>query len=146
MATRLKLSKTVKNAEGTAQEASTVKVGKIGATALAGNQIQVSFRTGGSTYTGWIIKQVGDRRFKCTDGTRTAICSLVASVTNNGDMSVTATRSTSATFTVAKITNKKVTDFSGNVYAWKFTGAAAPVVLNSLIGLSSMEIVTLANA
>jgi hypothetical protein len=146
MATRLKLAKTVKDAEGSGAEASTLKVGKIGATALSGNQIQCSFRTGGSTYTGWIVKQVGARRFKCTDGTHTAICKLVQSVTDNGDMSVTATRSTAATFTVEKITNKRVTDFAGNIYAWNFTTALAPVSLNSLIGLSSMEVVTLAAA
>lgn len=139
MATRLKLSKTVKDAEGSGAEASTLKVGKIGATALSGNQIAVSFRTGGSTYTGWIIKQVGARRFKCTDGTRTTICTLVETVTNNDDMSITATRSTAATFTVAKITNKKVTDFSGNSYAWNFTTAAAATA-------TDMEVVTLATS
>ena len=146
MARSLKLSKTVKDAEGSGAEASRVKVGKIGATSITGNQIQVSFRTGGSTYTGWIVKQVSARRFKCTDGTRTAICKLVSSVTNNGDMSITATRSTSATFTVEKITNKRVTDFSGNVYAWNFTAAAAAVELNALTGLSSLEVVTIASA
>jgi hypothetical protein len=146
MARSLKLSKTVKDAEGSGAEASRVKVGKIGATSITGNQIQVSFRTGGSTYTGWIVKQVSARRFKCTDGTRTAICELVSSVTNNGDMSITATRSTSATFTVEKITNKRVTDFSGNVYAWNFTTAAAAVELNALTGLSSLEVVTIASA
>jgi hypothetical protein len=146
MARSLKLSKTVKDAEGSGAEASRVKVGKIGATSITGNQIRVSFRTGGSTYTGWIVKQVSARRFKCTDGTRTAICELVSSVTNNGDMSITATRSTSATFTVEKITNKRVTDFSGNVYAWNFTAAAAAVELNALTGLSSLEVVTIASA
>jgi hypothetical protein len=146
MARSLKLSKTVKDAEGSGAEASRVKVGKIGATSITGNQIRVSFRTGGSTYTGWIVKQVSARRFKCTDGTRTAICELVSSVTNNGDMSITATRSTSATFTVEKITNKRVTDFSGNVYAWNFTTAAAAVELNALTGLSSLEVVTIASA
>lgn len=130
MARSLKVAKSV---------GGTTKVGKIGATAVSGNQIQVSFRTGGSTYTGWIVKQVGARRFKCTDGTHTAICSLVSSVTNNGDMSVTATRSTAATFTVEKITNKRVTDFSGNVYAWNFTTAAAQTGLE-------LEVVTLAAA
>jgi hypothetical protein len=61
-------------------------------------------------------------------------------------MSITATRSTSATFTVEKITNKRVTDFSGNVYAWNFTAAAAAVELNALTGLSSLEVVTIASA
>lgn len=139
MATRLKLTKTVKTAEGSGAEASTLKVGQIGATALSGRQLQCSFRTGDSTYTGWIIKQVGARRFKCTDGTHTAICKLVESVTDNGDMSVTATRSTSATFTVEKITNKKVTDFSGNSYAWDFVNSAAASGLE-------MEVVVLASA
>lgn len=139
MARSLKIAKTVKDAEGSGAEASRVKVGKIGATALSGNQIQVSFRTGGSTYTGWITKQVSARRFKCTDGTRTAICKLVSSIANNDEMTITATRSTSATFKVQKITNKRVTDFSGNVYAWNFTSAAAASGLE-------LEVVTIANA
>lgn len=158
MATRLKLSKTVKTGEGSIQESSKPKTGKIGPTALAGRQIAVRFTEtvydgmGNPTtteYNGWIIKQVGDRRFKCTDGSHTEICKLVNK--NNGslgikEMTITATRSTNATFKVQKITDKKVTDFSGNVYAWNFTTAAAPVVINSLIGLSSMEVVTVANS
>ena len=146
MARSLKVAKTVKDAEGSGAEASRVKVGKIGATSITGNQIQVSFRTGGSTYTGWITKQVSARRFKCTDGTRTAICKLVSSIAANNEMTITATRSTSATFKVQKITNKHVTDFSGNLYAWNFTTAAAAVELNALTGLSSLEVVTIANA
>lgn len=130
MARSLKVAKSV---------GGTTKVGKIGATALSGSQIQVSFRTGGSTYTGWITKQVSARRFKCTDGTNTAICKLVSSIAANGEMTITATRSTAATFKVQKITNKRVTDFSGNLYAWKFSGAAAASGLE-------LEIVTLANA
>jgi len=128
MARSLKVAKTV---EGK------VKVGKIGATSVTGNQISVSFRTGGSTYTGWITKQVSARRFKCTDGTNTAICKLVSSIAANGEMTITATRSTAATFKVQKITNKRVTDFSGNLYAWNFTSAAAASGLE-------LEVVTIA--
>ena len=158
MATRLKKAKTVILDEGSLYPVSTLKVGKIGATALAGNQISVRFTEtvydgmGNPTtteYNGWIVKQVGARRFKCTDGSHTEICKLVNKANSSlgiKEMTITATRHTSATFKVAKITDKKVTDFSGNVYAWKFTGAAAPVVLNSKIGLSSMEIVTVAHA
>lgn len=158
MARSLKLAKTVKDAEGSGAEVSRVKVGKIGATALTGNQISVRFTktvydiSGNPTtteYNGWIVKQVSARRFKCTDGTRTEICELVNK--NNGslgiqEMTITATRSTSATFKVEKITNKRVTDFSGNLYAWNFTTAAAAVELNALTGLSSLEVVTIANA
>ena len=130
MARSLKISKSV---------GGTTKVGKIGATALGGNQIQVAYRTGGTNYTGWITKQVSARRFKCTDGSHPAICTLTSSLVNNGDMTVTATRSTAATFTVEKITNKHVTDFSGNLYAWNFTTAAAASGLE-------LEVVTLAAA
>lgn len=140
MARSLKIAKTVKNAEGSAQETSTVKVGKIGATALAGNQLQIRFKTGGTEYTGWISKQVGARRFKCTDGTRTAICSLVNKANNslaNNDMTLLATKADASTFRVQKVTNKRATDFSGNVYAWNFTSADALSVPLETVVLAS---------
>ena len=37
----------------------------------SGNQIKVKFKTGGTEYDGYVVKQLGSKKFKVSDGTRT---------------------------------------------------------------------------
>lgn len=37
----------------------------------SGNQIKVRFKTGGTEYDGYVVKQLGSKKFKVSDGTRT---------------------------------------------------------------------------
>ena len=43
----------------------------------ANNNIKVTFKTGGTEYNGYIVKQRSTRKFKVTDGSHTTIASLV---------------------------------------------------------------------
>ena len=129
MARPLKLTETVKNAEGSAAEASTLKVGEIGLTSQTGNQIQVSAYIptadgGSSAVNGSLIKQVSGRRFKVTTAQGTGICKLVATAPAAGEMRLTATDSDSNTYYVTKITKHRVqlTQNTGSQFA---TGASA---------------------
>ncbi len=42
--------------------------------------IKVSFHNGTSVVTGYVVKQLGSRRFRVTDGTTTMVCSLAATL------------------------------------------------------------------
>ena len=43
-----------------------------------GNEIKVRFRaTGEVEANGWIVKQLGSKKFRCYDGTNTMDCTLV---------------------------------------------------------------------
>ncbi len=46
------------------------------------NGIRVSFHNGTSVVTGYIVKQLGSRRFKVTDGTTTMICILASTLSS----------------------------------------------------------------
>ena len=55
----------------------------------SGNQIKVRFKTGGTEYDGYIVKQTGSKRYKVSDGTRTMTGYLVNKSTGglaNGDI------------------------------------------------------------
>jgi len=55
----------------------------------AGQQIQVTYRTGGVNYTGYIVRARGERKFLVTDGTHPAVCLLVgATPANDGEMTL----------------------------------------------------------
>ena len=50
----------------------------------AGNQIKTRFQLAGTEYDGYILKQLGSKRFKVTDGAgHTGICTLVTSADNS---------------------------------------------------------------
>ena len=98
----------------------------------AGNDFKVRFRpddTAGEL-NGWIVKQVGSKRFKCTDGTNTAICALAdknQGTLANGDMTITV-KEGSTYSQVTKITGRRVTlGDTGVQVAWDFTGTGATV-------------------
>ena len=100
----------------------------------AGNEIKVQFHNGTGSVNGWIIKQLGSKKFRCTDGTVIKDCSLVdksaadantpAAVTA-GEMTITVSDNDGALKQVTKISGRKVTIDTGETVAWNMTAATA---------------------
>ena len=99
----------------------------------SGSDFKVRFRaTGESEANGWIVKQVGSKRFKCTDGTDTEVCALVDKDQGSlavGEMTISIKDSadSNAIKQVTKITGRRVTVTGGAQLAWDFTGTGATV-------------------
>ena len=84
----------------------------------AGNEIKVQFHNGTGSVNGWIIKQLGSKKFRCTDGTVIKDCLLVdksaadantpAAVTA-GEMTITVSDNDGVLKQVTKIAGRKVT-------------------------------------
>ena len=90
----------------------------------AGNEIKVQFHNGTGSVAGWIIKQVGAKRFKVTDGSEIKVCSLVdkaSAAIAAGEMTITINDGGTAR-QVTKIAAKKVTLDTGTTINWDFTG------------------------
>ena len=98
-----------------------------GAPTAGGNEIKVQFHNGTASVNGWIVKQLGSKKFRCSDGTYTKDCFLVdkqaadantpAAVTA-GEMTITVKNDAGALKQVTKIAGKKVTLDSGESIAW----------------------------
>tara|TARA_B100000949_G_C14085791_1_gene367796 strand:- start:25 stop:429 length:405 start_codon:yes stop_codon:yes gene_type:complete len=99
----------------------------------SGLDFKVRFKATGETEAdGWIIKQVGSKRFKCTDGTNTEVCTLADKDHNalaDGDMTISIKDSadSDAIKQVTKITGRRVTVTGGAQIPWDFTGTGATV-------------------
>lgn len=118
---------------------STTKVGQIGDTSQAGNQIQFTgFVTGGSANTGYASRQTGAKTFKITTSDGTADLLLTAQASGSlsaGECQLTATDSDGNTYYVSKITNNWATlvpndgtQFSSGARArWVYSGPASGV-------------------
>ena len=101
------------------------------------NNIRVRFHNGTSSVNGYIVKQLGSKRFKCqeVDASTTAICTLVNKADGSlaaGEMSIKARGDDGATGGsvgyVSKITARKMTvvDASGAVIfvgPWNFSAS-----------------------
>lgn len=127
----LKITKTVE---------STTKVGVIGDTAQPGSQIQVTaFIPGGTeAVPGYIIKQIGSRRFKVVTSEGTGVCTLTTDTEVEGTCSVTATAEDGSTFKISKITAKRVSDANGeHQYLWTFGAANANTTPFATVTLAS---------
>jgi len=89
-----------------------------------GNEIKVQFFNGTASVNGWIIKQLGSKRFRCTDGTAIADCVLTDSPSAGlvaGQMSITVKDDAGNIKQTTKITGRKVTLNTGEGIAWNFT-------------------------
>ena len=99
-----------------------------------GNEIKVRFRaTGQAEANGWIVKQLGSKKFRCYDGTNTMDCTLVDKSQGTlavGEMTITVKDDGGTARQVTKIAGRKVTLDSGVSIAWSFDAynAAAGVV------------------
>jgi hypothetical protein len=99
----------------------------------SGSDFKVRYRaTGQSEANGWIVKQVGSKRFKCTDGTNPMVCALVdkdqgALAVGEMTISVKDSANSNAISQVTKITGRRVTLSAGTQIPWDFTGTGATV-------------------
>ena len=92
-----------------------------------GNEIKVRYRaTGQEEANGWIVKQLGSKKFRCYDGTNTMDCYLVDKAQGTlavGDMTITVKDDGGTARQVTKISGRMVTLDSGDKIAWNFTDA-----------------------
>ena len=92
-----------------------------------GNEIKVRFRaTGQAEANGWIVKQLGSKKFRCYDGTNTMDCTLVDKAQGTlvaGEMTITVKDDGGTARQVTKIAGRKVTLDSGVSIAWNFSNA-----------------------
>jgi hypothetical protein len=93
-----------------------------------GNEIKVQFHNGTGSVNGWIVKQLGSKKFRCTDGTATEDCFLVdkaAGALTAGDMTITVSDDAGNPKQVTKIAGRKVTLDTGESIAWNFSDSTS---------------------
>ena len=91
-----------------------------------GNEIKVQFHNGTASVNGYIVKQLGSKKFRCTDGISEKDCFLVdkaAAAIAAGEMSIVVKDDAGAVKQVTKISGKKVTLDTGATIAWNMTDA-----------------------
>ena len=91
-----------------------------------GNEIKVQFHNGTGSVNGWIVKQLGSKKFRCTDGTATEDCVLVDKASGAvaaGEMTITVLDDTGTPRQVTKIAGRKVTMDTGATIGWNFTAS-----------------------
>lgn len=121
----------------------TQPVGGVGGlTSIAGDQVQPRVKIGAaSNANGSIIRQKGRKKFLVTDGSNVGVCALVDKADGAlaaGEMSITATRSTAATFRIKRISNRYVWDFDNKRYIWTFgTAQAATATAPEIVSVAS---------
>tara|TARA_R110002167_G_scaffold99146_3_gene260249 strand:- start:655 stop:1299 length:645 start_codon:yes stop_codon:yes gene_type:complete len=97
-----------------------------GAPTAGGSEIKVQFHNGTKSVNGYIVKQLGSKKFRCTDGVATTDCFLVdkaAGAIAAGEMSIVVKDDAGAVKQVTKISAKKVTLDTGATIAWNFSDA-----------------------
>ena len=98
-----------------------------GTPTAGGNEIKVRFRaTGQAEVNGWILKQLGSKKFRCTNGTYTEDCTLVDKAQGTlaaTDMTITVKDDGGTARQVTKIAGRKVTLDTGVSIAWNFSDA-----------------------
>lgn len=90
----------------------------------AGTEIKVQFHNGTGSVNGWIVRQRGSKRFLCSDGTDTALCTLVPKASGDllaGEMSITVKDDAEAVHQVTKISANRVTLETGDTMAWSWS-------------------------
>ena len=102
---------------------------------LTGNNLPIRFKSGGTVYEGFIVKQIGSRRFKCsTDDGTTAVekCLLTAGTSsdpvNNGEAVLLGLLNGSPV-SIRRLTNRIAIDFSSNRYKWTLTDDSTETLL-----------------
>ena len=90
----------------------------------SGKEIKVRFYDGSADKIGWIIKQLGTKKFRVTDGSVTKDCKLVAvdaaQINAEGEMSISVKNDANTVVQVAKITGNLVVDETGGSIKWAF--------------------------
>ena len=96
-----------------------------GTPTAAGNEIKVKFFNT-APVDGWIVKQLGSKKFRCTDGTAIKDCFLVDKLAADllaGEMSMVVKDDAGTVKQVVKITARKVTVDTGESLPWNFSDA-----------------------
>ena len=95
-----------------------------------GNEIKVQFFNGTASVNGWIVKQLGSKKFRCSDGAVTRDCFLVnkaSAAVAAGEMTITVLDGATPK-QVTKITaHLAQLEGTGDKIKWDFTGAGATV-------------------
>ena len=102
-----------------------------GAPTAAGNEIKVQFHNGTESVNGYIVKQLGSKKFRCTDGVIEKDCFLVdkaAAAIAAGEMSIVVKDDGNVIRQVTKITGRQLVTDSGSKLGWGFGAATATVV------------------
>lgn len=89
----------------------------------AGNQIKVRFKTGGTEYDGYIVKQTGSKRFTVSDGTRTITGYLVNKSTgglDNGDIIINVLTDAGTYVQATKLYSRVAITEDNQKIAWNF--------------------------
>ena len=98
-----------------------------GAPTTLGSEIKVQFYNGTASVNGYIVKQLGSKKFRCTDGVITKDCTLVDKVAANiaaGEMSIVVKDDAGAVKQVTKISGRKVTLDTGTTIKWNMSDSA----------------------
>jgi hypothetical protein len=93
-----------------------------------GEEIKVQFYDGSASVNGWIVKQLGSKKFRVTDGTTTKDCFLVdkASAALGADeMTITVKDDGGTARQVTKIAGRKVTLDTGATIAWNMSDSTS---------------------
>ena len=102
-----------------------------GAPTAGGNEIKVQFHNGTASVNGYIVKQLGSKKFRCTDGVIEKDCFLVdkaAAAIAAGEMSIVVKDDGNVIRQVTKITGRQLVTDSGSKLGWGFGAATATVV------------------
>ncbi len=93
----------------------------------SGSNIKVRFKTGGTEYNGYVVKQTGSKRFKVTDGSGHTITGYLVNKSNgaldNGDVVINVLTDAGAYEQVIKIFNRTVITETGTRRGWTFTAS-----------------------
>lgn len=93
----------------------------------SGSNIKVRFKTGGTEYNGYILKQTGSKRFKVTDGSGHTITGFLVNKSNgglaDGDVVINVLTDAGAYEQVIKIFNRTVITETGTRRGWTFTAS-----------------------
>ena len=102
-----------------------------GAPTAGGNEIKVQFHNGTASVNGYIVKQLGSKKFRCTDGVTEKDCFLTdagATDLTAGQMSIVIKDDGETIRQVTKITGRQLTTDAGTKLGWAFGAATATVV------------------
>ena len=102
-----------------------------GAPTAAGNEIKVQFHNGTASVNGYIVKQLGSKKFRCTDGVIEKDCFLTDVAGTDltaGQMSIVIKDDGNVIRQVTKITGRQLVTDSGSKLGWGFGAATATVV------------------
>jgi hypothetical protein len=120
-----------------------------GAPTAGGNEIKVQFHNGTSSVNGYIVKQLGSKKFRCTDGVTEKDCFLTNVAGTDltaGQMSIVVKDAANAIKQVTKISGRKVTVEGTTSIAWAYAAATATVVEMEEAGDGSEVAATVINA